>query len=189
MYLPRVVRVGVLRHLRLGDAIARPTRVNAVQDQLRQLSLAAKPRSSILSAGSVSPVTSRQAQFATKAASEDKPKPKAKKPTKSKAKSTAKSRAKSPGQKKRVKTEKQKEAAQRQKERDHILQLKDTALQKPKGLPRTWYTLALSSKLSGVTPGAESFAATHAYIKSLSSDEIEVRQPSHPIFVSRNKAR
>ncbi|KAJ5151954.1 hypothetical protein N7492_010249 [Penicillium capsulatum] len=167
MYLPRFARVGVLRHPLLRDALTRPTRVSAVQNQLCRLSLSAKPRPAILPIAARSPLASQRACLATEAATEEK-KPRAKRGPKSKSEQS-KSKAKPP------KKKKEESATQKlKKQRAHIRQLKETALQSPKLLPSRWIMIAVQANMPDkAMQRGEAMKIAHRKIESLGSDEIE----------------
>lgn len=138
MSFQRVARANVLRHLRLGDTLSHQTRVIAVQNQLRRLSLATNFRVTTPLVGSLSAVRSQQSHsFATDAAKSSSPKEK----------STAKKPKTEKKKPKRALTEKQKEAKEKKESRELVKQLKETALQPPKKLPQTARAIATQAKL------------------------------------------
>ncbi|KAJ5546772.1 hypothetical protein N7494_004357 [Penicillium frequentans] len=169
MSLQWVSRAGVLRHLHLGDAMARPSRVTGIQNQLRRLCLSSQPRLTPL-VGALSTITSQQSHsYATDAS-----RPKPKKSTKATAGTRKKSTA---PKKKRELTEKQKEAKEKKKQRDHIKQLKETALETPKKLIAAGHRLAFQSKFSELRPQhsdiKETFSAASTAVKDMTADESE----------------
>ncbi|CEJ59018.1 hypothetical protein PMG11_07655 [Penicillium brasilianum] len=144
MSLQRVARANVLRHLRLGDASSHQTRVIAVQNQLRRLSLATNPRFSTPLAGSPSAVKAQQSQtFATDATKSDS----AKKSTKKSSTKEPKAEKKKPT---RALTEEQKEKKEKKESRELVKRLKETALQPPKKLPQVARSIAIQSKIKEV---------------------------------------
>lgn len=168
MSLQWVSRAGVLRHLHLGDAMARPSRVTGLQNQLRRLCLSSQPRLTPL-VGALSTITSQQSHsYATDAS-----RPKPKKSTKA----TAGTPKKTTAPKKKL-TEKQKEAKEKKKQRDHIKQLKETALETPKKLIAAGHRLAFQAKFSELRPQhseiKETFSAASTAVKDMTADESEV---------------
>ncbi|KAJ5098967.1 hypothetical protein N7532_005968 [Penicillium argentinense] len=126
-----VIRAGALRQLHVGNALARPTRVMELQNQLRQLSLGSQPRSATLQLGRVSVFSSQQVcSFAT---ASDSPKGKAGRPKGTKGKKEL--------------TEKQLAQEQKRAALQHIRDLKKTALEVPKGRSESAYILAAQQKI------------------------------------------
>lgn len=170
MSLQWVSRAGVLRHLHLGDAMARPSRVTGLQNQLRRLCLSSQPRLTPR-VGALSTITSQQSHSYATDASRPKPKKSTKATDGTRKKSTA-------PKKKRELTEKQKEAKEKKKQRDHIKQLKETALETPKKLIAAGHRLAFQSKFSELRPQhstiKETFSAASTAVKDMTADESEV---------------
>ncbi|KAJ5301981.1 hypothetical protein PENANT_c057G03711 [Penicillium antarcticum] len=138
-------RGALLRPLHFG-ASTRPNALIGVQNQLRHLSLAASGRQARPQLQNI-PATQSLLQsnsFATDAS------PKAKTKVKTKAKSDSAKTAKSSSNKKKPMTEKQKEAKKLRAHKDHIKQLKEAALEFPKRLNESWYTLALVDKINEI---------------------------------------
>ncbi|KAJ5691314.1 hypothetical protein N7488_012049 [Penicillium malachiteum] len=165
-------RAGILRHLNLGDVLSRPSRVTAVQNQLRQLSLSSVPRLNTSRVGVLSTITTQQSNgFATQTTS-----PKTKKATDGKRKSSAAKKETKPKPKREL-SEKQKEAQAKKAERDSIRQLKELSLEAPKKLSQRAHTLALQAKLPEVRDKnksqTENFAATVKFVKEMPSYEFE----------------
>jgi hypothetical protein len=75
-------------------------------------------------------------------------------------------------------TEKQKEAKEKKKQRDHIKQLKETALEPPKKLIAAGNRLAFQSKFSELRPQystiKEAFGAASTAVKEMAANETEV---------------
>lgn len=213
MYLPRFAQAGVLRHPHLGTALARSSRVYAVQNQLRQLSLAAKPRFSIRSADGLSRATFQQVRFATDAADGEKKVTKAQarqEETERKRKERASRKEEELTEKlrkaeervesrkvkaeqreqKQEKENKKREQQKRKKRRDELQELKKAALQRPKYLPQSWYSVAVALKSSELSksdfPGQDFFTVVHAAVKSFTPEEIEVCEPLRSICISEN---
>ncbi|KAJ5698499.1 hypothetical protein N7462_000504 [Penicillium macrosclerotiorum] len=151
MSFPRVARAGVLRHLRLGDALSHQTRVIGLQHQLRRLSLIAPSRCTTPLAGSLPVLRSLPSRsFATATgesteANSDKPKRGTKSKPKKK-KKTAKAAPKKP--KKRGLTEKQKEAKAKKQRKELIEQLKAAALEPPQKLSTATRAMFIKEKLA-----------------------------------------
>ncbi|KAJ6006336.1 hypothetical protein N7451_004280 [Penicillium sp. IBT 35674x] len=169
MSLQWVSRAGVLRHLHLGDAMARPSRVTGLQNQLRRLCLSSQPRLTP-QVGALSTITSQQSHSYATDASRPKPKKSTKAADGTRKKSTA-------PKKKRELTEKQKEAKEKKKQRDHIKQLKETALETPKKLIAAGHRLAFQAKFSELRPQhstiKETFGAASTAVKEMTADESE----------------
>ncbi|KAJ5714122.1 uncharacterized protein N7483_011303, partial [Penicillium malachiteum] len=168
-------RAGILRHLNLGDVLSRPSRVIAVQNQFRQLSLSSVPRLTTSRVGVLSTTTTQQSNgFATQTTSTETKK--ATKTTDGKRKSTTAKKETKPKPKRQL-TEKQKEAKAKKAERDLIKQLKEASLEAPKKLPQRAHTLALQDKISEVRDEKktqnENFAATVKFVKEMPSYEFE----------------
>ncbi|OQD77657.1 hypothetical protein PENDEC_c002G02720 [Penicillium decumbens] len=173
MSLRWATRAGPLRPLRLGVAFSRPTSVIAVQNQLRRVCLATKPRLAIPQAGSLSAPTSQRSRSFTTATATDGETPKAKRgPKPGSGKKPKKAKAKKP--KKRL-TEKQKAAKETRDRRAQIKELKAIALVPPKKLTASAWPLAVKEQFQGVKsePGTtvEKFSEAIARVKGLSQDE------------------
>jgi len=183
MSLRWATRAGPLRPLRLGVAFSRPTSVIAVQNQLRRVCLATKPRLAIPQAGSLSAPTSQRSRSFTTATATDGETPKAKRgPKPGSGKKPKKAKAKKP--KKRL-TEKQKAAKATRDRRAQIKELKAIALVPPKKLTASAWPLAVKEQFQGVKsePGTtvEKFSEAIARVKGLSQDEYKVRLMHNPI--------
>ena len=165
------VRGGALRAY--GSVARRPTEVMGVQSQLRCLSLAAAPiqaRPQLQELQKLRPIT-QSSTFATKATKEPKePKePKARTPKAA----TAKGENAQKAQKPITKTQKLIQA------RQHMKDLKATALQPPARLPSTARHLCLSSIMNELNKASgsrsERLKAAHVKYSELTSSELEVR--------------
>ncbi|KAJ5630780.1 uncharacterized protein N7484_010880 [Penicillium longicatenatum] len=169
MSLQWVSRAGVLRHLHLGDAMARPSRVTGLQNQLRRLCLSSQSRLTP-QVGALSTIISQQSHSYATDASRPKPKKSTKATDGTRKKSTT-------PKKKRELTEKQKEAKEKKKQRDHIKQLKETALEPPKKLIAAGNRLAFQSKFSELRPQystiKEAFGAASTAVKEMAANETE----------------
>ncbi|KAJ5660040.1 hypothetical protein N7507_006491 [Penicillium longicatenatum] len=169
MSLQWVSRAGMLRHLHLGDAMARPSRVTGLQNQLRRLCLSSQSRLTP-QVGALSTFTSQQSHSYATDASRPKPKKSTKVTDGTRKKSTT-------PKKKRQLTEKQKEAKEKKKQRDHIRQLKETALEPPKKLIAAGNRLAFQSKFSELRPQystiKEAFGAASTAVKEMAANETE----------------
>lgn len=176
MTLQWATRAGVLRHLRLGNALVRPTRVISVQNQLRRVCLAAKPRLATPQTCSVSFLISQQTRFFATASE----RPKAKRSSKASSSTRKTSSSAKPTKKKKL-TEKQKEAKALRERRAHIKELKQTALVAPKKLAQSAWQLAIASKFADIrtqhSSSQDAFKETTNVVKSLSADEYEVCPP------------
>lgn len=178
MTLQWATRAGVLRHLRLGNALVRPTRVISVQNQLRRVCLAAKPRSATPQTCSVSFLISQQSRSLATATE----RPKAKRSSKaSSGNGKTSSSAKPTKKKKKVLTEKQKEAKALRERRAQIKELKQTALVAPKKLAQSAWQLAIAAKFADIrsqySSSQEAFKEATTVVKSLGADEYEVCPP------------
>lgn len=176
MSLQWATRAGVLRHLRLGNAFSRPTRVISMQNQLRSVCLVPKPSLTKPHAGSLSALVSQQSQsFATTA---DAPKAKrGRKPGSSKRKSTSAAKPTSKKKKKPL-TENQKAAKEKRERRAKINTLKATALDPPKKLPTRPWQIALAARFHEVKQQFQSPTDTLkevvSILKTMSPEEFEV---------------
>lgn len=177
MSLQWATRAGPLRHLRLSAVFSRPTRVIAVQNQLRRVCLAAKPRLVTPQTGSLSAISQQSRSLATAIETET---PKAKRGRKpgstTKAKSPKKKavKAKKPKVKKRL-TEKQKVAKAARERREQIKDLKGIALVPPKKLTASAWPLAVKEQVAELKSGSgtstEKFSEAISRAKNLTSDE------------------
>ncbi|KAJ5777448.1 hypothetical protein N7520_000694 [Penicillium odoratum] len=184
MSLQWATRAGVLRHLHLDHAMARPGRVTGLQNQLRHLSLSSQPRLTPR-VGVLSAITSQQSHSYATDASRPTPKKATKATDGTRKKSTAPT-------KKRELTEKQKEKLkedkEKKKQRDHINALKETALEPPKKLTVSAHLVALQSKLaelkSQYPTQKEAFGAASSAVKDIPAHEYE----RHQIQAAENRA-
>lgn len=185
MSLQWAARAGPLRHLRLSAVFSRPTRVIAVQNQLRRVCLAAKPRLATPQTGSLSALISQQSRSLATATETETPKAKrGRKPgstTKAKTPKKKAVKAKKPKVKKRL-TEKQKVAKAARERREQIKELKGIALVPPKKLTASAWPLAVREQVAELKSGSgtsiEKFSEAISRAKSLTSDEYNVR-PIH----------
>lgn len=168
-------RAGVVRHLRLGNALARPTRVISMQNQLRRVCLPTKSQLTRPHVSSLSAFVCQQSHsFATTTES-----PKAKRGRKPASGKRKKSSAKpKPKKKKKVLTEDQKARKEQRERREKIKALKATALEPPKKLATSAWPLAFASKFHEVRTESQSpndtLKEVAAVIKAMSPDEYEV---------------
>lgn len=181
MALQWVNRAGVLRHLHLGDALFRPSRVLSMQNRLRRLCISSQPQLKTARLGGLSSITSQRTHsFATDATTKPK---RSTKSTDGKTKSItakktkSKTKAQSKPKPRRQLTEKQKEAKEKLKAREHLKELKETALTSPKKLPQSAYLLAVQDKMPQARTEnqtqKEIFTATVEVVKGLSPLEQE----------------
>ncbi|KAK8251725.1 hypothetical protein IWZ00DRAFT_248692 [Phyllosticta capitalensis] len=169
----------------------------------RQLAHTFLTSSTITSQLAIAPAVESFRAYATATRTKAKPKPKAKATTKkSPAKKTAtrKTAAKKPVKKKAVKkpapkrrglTERQKMLKEKAKVRANILQLKETALEEPKKLPQSAWSLYLGEYHRNVSDGERSAPevakkASEAF-KTISSSEMERLQKQAEENSRRNK--
>lgn len=165
MSLQTVARGGILRMHR--GVIPRPTGVTSMQNQLRRLCLSTSSTQARPKLQAVLPMRSllQSKSFATAPNGE---------------KTTKKPNAKKPKAKKAKKplTEEQLARKKLKEDRAQIKQLKLTALQPPKKLPYSFYTLALQAKLpelKGQYPTmGEAFKQAPALIKTIEGYEKQV---------------
>lgn len=173
-------RTGVLRHLRLGNAFSRPTRVISAQNQLRRVCLATKPQLRIPSTGFKSALLSQQSHgFATTAESAKGSPKKKGSSTKSKSAKSKKPKAKKPGRKP-AKKPSEKTLARRQadKQRAEVKALKTAALKEPKALNDRSWPLAVAAKmteLKGQFPAQKDlFVEASKAAKNMTPEELAV---------------
>lgn len=174
MSLQWATRVSVVRHLRLGNALARPTRVISMQNQLRRVCLPTKTQFTRPSASSLSALICQQSHsFATTAET-----PKAKRGRKPGSGKRKKSTSAKPKKKKKVLTEEQKARKEQRERRAKIKALKVTALEPPKKLATSAWSLAFASKFHEVRtesqPPKDTLREAAAVIKAMSPEEYEV---------------
>jgi hypothetical protein len=149
-----------------------------LQNQLRCLSLATNVRQALPQLQKIPAIQSlsQSNSFATDVS------PKAKKP---KAKADKEKPAKSRSTKKKPLSEKQVEAKKAREHREHIKQLKETALELPKRLSENYYNLALVDKINEIKgqypPGTESLKMAAQLIKPVPNESVR-RKPLVPGF-------
>lgn len=173
MSLQWATRAGVLRHLRLSNVLARPTRVISMQNQLRRVCL---PTNAQFTTPSVTPLSVLACQqsrtFATTTET-----PKAKRGRKRGSGKLKKSKTTKP-KKKKVLTEDQKARKEQRERRAKIKELKVTALELPKKLATSAWSLAFASKFHEVRTESQSPKDTlreaATVIKAMSPEEYEV---------------
>ncbi|CAG8886293.1 unnamed protein product [Penicillium egyptiacum] len=177
-------RGGFLRTLHRGSLSPR-TGVSNLQDQLRRVCLTA-------SSGPARPqvrlLSSSQSMFQSNSFATTSTPLKASKTTKAKSSKKAGSEAK-----KRPLSERQQEIQKIKQLRDHIRELKATALLagRPKLLPVNTYTIAMSEKLreiKGQYPGKEAFSIAVEHAKSLSPQDKERLQAEARANMAANAA-
>lgn len=148
-------------------AIPRPTGVTSVQNQLRRLCLSTNSTQTRPQLQALLPIRSLVQSNSFVTAPTD-----AKKAKKSKAKKPKAKKAKKPL------TEKQQEAKKIKEEKDHIKQLKETALTLPKKLPFTFQGVAMQTKLVEVRGQyktmAEAFQKASDLVKTIEGHEKQV---------------
>ncbi|KAJ5766990.1 uncharacterized protein N7511_004606 [Penicillium nucicola] len=153
---------GAVRPLHFG-ASTRPNTLIGVQNQLCHLSLASNVRQVRAQFQNISATQSlfQSNAFATDAS------PKARKP---KAKTDS---AKTTSTKKKPLTEKQQEMRKRREHKDHIKQLKETALEIPKRASENYYNLAIIDKINeikGQYPPVETMKRAAELIKPVPNE-------------------
>ncbi|KAJ5939554.1 hypothetical protein N7466_002688 [Penicillium verhagenii] len=177
MSLQLATRAAVLRHLRLGEAIIRPGRVTGLQNQFRSLTISSEPRLTPR-VGGLSAIANQQSHtYATDASAPKKSTKTAdgepKKPKKQIKKKTASPKPR----KKPEPTERQKELKAKEKQRDLIKKLKETALEPPAKLKSQPHHIAFKSKFAEIksqySTVPEAFSATVAAIKTIPANEFE----------------
>ncbi|KAJ6131178.1 hypothetical protein N7523_001638 [Penicillium sp. IBT 18751x] len=173
-------RAGPLRHLRLGATFS-PTRVIAVQNQLRNLSLSAEPRSKSSQIGSFSAFIPQTRSLSTKTAAEtESAKPKRGRPpgsTKaagSNGKAPKKAAAKVKKPKKQL-TDKQKEDKAKRARSAQIKELKVLSLNPPAKLTASAWPLGVKEMYESVNSGSgtsqEKLTEAITKLKALSPEE------------------
>lgn len=176
MSLQWAARVGVVRHLRLGNALARPTRVISMQNQLRRVCLPTKSQFTRPSVSHLSALVCQQSHsFATTAETSNAKR--GRKPGSSKRKKSTSAKPK-PKKKKKVLTEDQKARKEQRERRAKIKALKATALEPPKKLATSAWSLAFASKFHEVRSESQqpkdTLREAATVIKAMSPDEYEV---------------
>lgn len=176
-------RAGVARHLRPCSALARPTRVISMQNQLRRVCLPTNfqftgPRASPLSAL----ICQQSHSFATTAES------RGKKASSGKRKKSTSTKPKP--KKKKVLTEEQKAKKEQKQRREKIKALKVTALEPPKKLATSAWSLAFGSKFHEVRTESQqpkdTLREAANIIKAMSPEEYEVC-PCKPFCISTKR--
>ena len=177
-------RAGPLRHLRLGATFS-PTRVIAVQNQLRNLSLSAEPRSKTPQAGSFSAFVSQSRALSTQTATEtESAKPKRGRPLGStkaagpNGRSPKKLAVKAKKPKKQL-TDKQKADKEKRARSAQIKELKVLSLNPPAKLTASAWPLGVKEMYESVNSGAgtsqEKLTEAITKLKALSPEEYKVR--------------
>ncbi|KAJ5131892.1 High mobility group superfamily [Penicillium atrosanguineum] len=173
-------RAGLLRHLRLGTTFS-PTRVIAVQNQLRSLSLSAEPRSKTPQTGSFSAFVSQSRALSTQTETKtESTKPKRGRPLGStKAAGQDKTAPKKPAVKakkaKKPLTDKQKEDKAKSARFAHIKELKVLALSPPAKLTASAWPLGVKEMYDSVKSGSgnsqEKLTEAINKVKAMSPEE------------------
>lgn len=186
MSLQWATRASPLRHLRLGATFS-PTRVIAVQNQLRSLCLSAEPRSKTPQTGSLSALVSQTRALSTKT---EKAKPKRGRPlgsTKAAGQTpkAPKKPAAKPKKAKKPPTEKQKADKAKRERSAQIKKLKGLSLIPPAKLTASAWPLGVKEMYESVKSGSgssqEKLSEAIAKLKALSPEEYKVRLPISPL--------
>ncbi|KAJ5307378.1 hypothetical protein N7476_008034 [Penicillium atrosanguineum] len=178
-------RAGLLRHLRLGTTFS-PTRVIAVQNQLRSLSLSAEPRSKTPQTGSFSAFVSQSRALSTQTETKtESTKPKRGRPLGStKAAGQDKTAPKKPAVKakkaKKPLTDKQKEDKAKSARFAHIKELKVLALSPPAKLTASAWPLGVKEMYDSVKSGSgnsqEKLTEAINKVKAMSPEEYKIKE-------------
>lgn len=175
MTLQRVTRTGVVRHLYLGNALAPRARVISMQNQLRRVCLPTKFQFTRPHASSLSAIVCQQSRSFTTPAESPITK-RGRKPSSGKRKKSTSAKPKP--KKKKVLTEDQKARKEQRQRREKIKALKATALEPPKKLATSPWSLAFASKFHEVRTESQKPSDTlkeaAAVIKAMSPEEYEV---------------
>lgn len=170
MSLQWATRAGVLRHLRLSDVLARPTRVISMQNQLRRVCLPTKSQFTAPNVTRLSALVCQQSR--TFATSTENPNVKRNSSKRKKSKTTK------PKKKTKALTEDQKARKEQRERRAKIKELKVTALELPKKLATSAWSLAFASKFHEVRTESQqpkdTLREAANVIKAMNPSEYEV---------------